>query len=191
MTTTFQFTNGQTCSLDVGGSFNIAKPSFSGFDNASSLVGFGWNSPVLQANMQWAVTVLSGYDGSLGVTQLINSTNACCSTGGAFELDGTNQIYNTTSTYTSTNPATHTTRFIYVRSATANPTATLAASCQDYLRFRPSGSAFNIWVTLGINFWTMDGSASLSSGLTRNNLPPAGALSPSDQFPSWEASYGP
>jgi hypothetical protein len=46
-------------------------------------------------------------------------------------------------------------------------------------------------VTLGTNSWSMDGSASLSSGLTRSNLPPASALVESAEFPSWTDSYGP
>jgi hypothetical protein len=188
--TALQFANGQSCSLYVQGSFSIAKPSFSEFDNCSSLVGFAWNSPVLLANMQWAVTIQSAFDGSLGVTQLIDGTNVCCNTGGAFLLDGTNQIYNTTSTYSPTNPATHTARFIYTRNATANPTADLAANFKDYLRFLPAGNAANIWVTLGTNLWSMDGSASLSSGLIRNNLPPDGPLGKSDEFPSWSDRYG-
>jgi hypothetical protein len=189
--TTLQFSNGQACSLNVQGSFRIAKPSFSGFDNCSSLIGFGWSSPVLQANMQWGVTVQSAYDGSVGVTQLINGTNACCNTGGEFRLDGTQEIYNTTppsligQAYSATNPATHLVHLLSARSATANPTVYLTANFKDYLRFRPTGNASNIWVTVGTNRWSMDGSASLSGGLTRSNLPPAGALVESDEFPYW------
>ena len=195
--TLLQFANGQYCYLDAQGSFNIAMPSFSGFDNCSSLTGFVWNSPVLQASLQWGITVQSAYDGNVGVTQLINGTNLCCNTGGAYWLDGTNAIYNATSTnllgqtYTATNSATHTARFVYARSATASPTAGLAATFQDYLRFRPAGNGSNIWVTLGTNTWSMDGSASLSGGLIRSNLPPAGPLVQSDEFPSWTDSYGP
>jgi hypothetical protein len=196
VSTLLQFTNGQTCFLTLQGTFSIAKPSFSGFDNCASLIGFGWNSPVLQANMQWGVTVQSAYDGNLGVTQLIEGTNSCCNTGGQFELDGPNAIYNATptnllgQTYSATNSATHTFSFLYARSATANPTAGLTATFKDYLRFLPAGSASNIWVTLATNGWSMDGSASLSGGLTRSNLPPASPLVQSDDPPSWTGSYG-
>lgn len=188
--TWLQFANGQYCFLDVQGNFSIAKPSFSGFDNSSSLVGFAWNSPVLQANMQWGVTVQSAYDGSVGVTQLIDGTNLCCNTGGEFRLDGgsTNLLRQT---YSATNPATHTARFLYARSSTASPAVEIAATFKDYLRFRPAGNASNIWVTLGTNSWSMDGSASLSGGLTRSNLPPASALVESAEFPSWTDSNGP
>jgi hypothetical protein len=195
--TAFQFANGQYCSLGVQGNFNIAKPAFSGFDNCSSLVGLGWNSPVLQANMQWSATVQSVYDGNLGVTQLINGTNVCCNTGGQFRLDGTNELCNATptnllgQTYTATNPATHTVRFVYTRNLTANPTAGLTATFKDYLRFRPAGNISNIWVTLSTNTWSMDGFASLSGGLIRSNLPPANALAGTDDFPSWTDSFAP
>jgi len=187
--TWLQFANGQYCLLGVQGSFSIAKPSFSGFDNCSSLVGFVWSSPVLQANMQWGVTVQSAYDGSVGVTQLINGTNLCCNTGGEFQLDGgsTNLLGQG---YSAANPATHTARFLYARSSTASPTVNMAATFKDYLRFKPAGNANNIWVTLATNSWSMDGSASLSGGLTRSNLPPAGALVESAEFPSWSGRYG-
>jgi hypothetical protein len=188
--TGLQFANGQYCFLDVRGNFSIAKPSFSGFDNCSSLVGFVWSSPVLQASMQWGVTVQSAYDGSVGVTQLIDGTNLCCNTGGAFQLDAasTNLLGQT---YTTTNSATHTARFLYARSATASPAVNLTATFKDYLRFKPAGNASNIWVTLGTNSWSMDGSASVSGGLTRSNLPPASALVESAEFPSWTDSFGP
>jgi hypothetical protein len=195
--TWWQFANGQCCSLDVQGDFCIAKPSISGFANGASFTGFAWSSPVLQANWQWSVTVESAYDGSVGVTQLINGTNLCCNTGGGFRLDGTNELYSATptnlaaQTYSATNSATHTASFLYARSATASPAADLAASFQDYLRFRPAGSAGNIWVTLGTNTWSMDGSASLSAGLTRSNLPPAAPLGESDEFPSWTDTFEP
>jgi len=35
----------------------------------------------------------------------------------------------------------------------------------------------------------MDGSASLSGGLTRSNLPPASALVDSDEFPFWTDQF--
>jgi hypothetical protein len=190
VTSSLQFSNGQCCSLTVKGGFNIAKPSFTNFDNCSSQIGFGWNSPVLQANMRWGVAVQSAFDGNVGVTQLINGTNLCCSTGGQFELDGAQEICNVGSTnspgqaYSATNASTHTVGFVYARNATANPSVDLTASFKDYLRFRPSGNA-SIWVTLGTNSWSMDGSASLANGLTRSSLPPAGTLIQSDEFPSW------
>jgi hypothetical protein len=188
--TWLQFANGQCCFLDVQGNFSIAKPAFSGFDNSSSLVGFAWNSPVLQANMQWGVTVQSAYDGSVGVTQLIDGTNLCCNTGGEFQLDqGSTNLLG--QTYCATNPATQTARFLYARSLTASPAVNLTATFKDYLRFKPAGNASNIWVTLGTNSWSMDGSASLTGGLTRSNLPPASALVETDELPSWTNSYGP
>ena len=187
--TWLQFANGQNCFLDVQGNFSIAKPSFSGFDNSSSLVGFAWNSPVLQANMQWGVTVQSAYDGSVGVTQLIDGTNLCCNTGGEFQLDqGSTNLLG--QTYCATNPATHTARFLYARTSTASPAVNMTATFKDYLRFKPAGNVNNIWVTLANNSWSMDGSASLSGGLTRSNLPPASALVESAEFPSWIDSYG-
>ena len=67
----------------------------------------------------------------------------------------------------------------------------MTATFKDYLRFRPAGNAGNIWVTLATNSWSMDGSASLSGGLTRSNLPPASALVESAEFPFWSGSYGP
>ena len=146
--------------------------------------------------MQWGVTVQSDYDGNVGVTQLINGTNSCCNTGGAFDLDGSSEIYNaTTSTlgqaYSAADPATHLVSLAGARSATASPAVNLTAAFEDYLRFRPAGNASNIWVTLATNSWSMDGSASLSGGLTRSNLPPASALVDSAEFPSWTQSYGP
>jgi hypothetical protein len=187
--TWLQFSNGQYCLLYVQGNFSIAKPSFSDFDNCSSLAGFVWGSPVLQARMQWGVTVQSAYDGNVGVTQLIDGTNLCCNTGGEFQLDGgaTNLLGQA---YSATDPATHTARFLYVRSSTASPTADMTATYKDYLRFKPAGNAGNIWVTLANNSWSMDGSASLSGGLTRSNLPPASALVESALFPSWSNRYG-
>lgn len=125
------------------------------------------------------------------MTQLINGTNLCCNTGGEFRLDGTNELYSAASTYTATNSETQTARFLYARSATASPTADLAATFQDYLRFRPAGGAGNIWITLGTNTWSMDGSASLSAGLIRGNLPPANPLGDSDAFPNWTDTYQP
>jgi hypothetical protein len=151
-----QFANGQHCLLGAQGNFSIAKPSFSGFDNCSSGVGFVWSSPVLQANMQWGVTVQSAYDGSVGVTQLIDGTNLCCNTGGEFQLDqGSTNLLG--QTYSATNPATHTARFLYARNSTASPAVNLTATFKDYLCFRPAGNASNIWVTLGTNSWSMDG----------------------------------
>ena len=190
VTSSLQFPNGQSCSLTVQGSFSIAKPSLIDFDSCPSFIGFGWSSPILQANMRWGVAVQSAYDGNVGVTQLINGTNLCCNTGGQFQLDGAQEIYNVSPTnllgqaYSATNSSTHTVAFVYSRKATANPGVDLSASFRDYLRFRPSGNA-SIWVTLGTNSWSMDGSASLSNGLTRSNLPPAGALIQTDEFPSW------
>jgi hypothetical protein len=139
--------------------------------------------------MQWGVTVQSAYDGNVGVTQLIDGTNLCCNTGGEFQLDGgaTNLLGQA---YSATDPATHTARFLYVRSSTASPTADMTATYKDYLRFKPAGNAGNIWVTLANNSWSMDGSASLSGGLTRSNLPPASALVESALFPSWSNRYG-
>jgi hypothetical protein len=189
--TTLQFANGQYCLLDGRGAFSIAKPSFVNFDDSQSLVGFEWSAPVLQANMQWGVTVQSDYDGNVGVTQLISGTNFGCNTSGTFRLDGTNEIYNigftnlTGQPYSATNLATHTFRFVYTRSGTANPTVDLTASFKDYLRFRPAGNENNIWVTVATNMWSMDGSASVSSGITRSNMSPAGALVESDAFPCW------
>jgi hypothetical protein len=189
--TTLQFPNGQYCFLNPRGPFSIAKPSFLNFDNSPSLVGFEWSSPVLEVKMQWGVTVQSAYDGNVGVTQLINGTNFNCNTSGTFRLDGTNEIYSATLTnlmgqaYSVTNQATHTVRLLYDRSATANPTVDLAASFKDYLRFRPAGNTSNIWVTVATNSWSMDGSASVWNGITRSNIPPAGALAESDEFPYW------
>jgi hypothetical protein len=140
--------------------------------------------------MQWGVTVQSADDGSVGVTQLIDGTNLCCNTGGEFQLDkGSTNLLG--QTYSATNPATHTARFLYARSSTASPAVNMTATFKDYLRFKPAGNVNNIWVTLGTNSWSMDGSASLSGGLIRTNLPPASALIESAEFPSWTDSYGP
>jgi hypothetical protein len=189
VSTWLQFASGQCCFLNVQGSFSIAKPSFSSFDNCSSLVGFVWSSPVLQAKMQWGVTVQSAYDGNVGVTQLIDGTNLCCNTGGTFRLDkGSTNLLG--QAYSATNPATHTAHFLYARSSTASPTVDMVATFKDYLRFKPAGNASNIWVTLAKNSWGMDGAASVSGGLTRSNLPPASALVDSAEFPSWSDSYG-
>jgi hypothetical protein len=189
--TVLYFANGQDCFLGVEGSLSIAKPSFSDFDNCSSLVGFVWNSPVLQANMQWGLMVQSAYNGTVGVTQLINGTNCCCTTGGEYRLDGNQEIYNPTSTnspgqtYNADDPETHTVRFLSTRSCTASTAISLTATFKDYLRFKPAGGPNNIWVTLGTTSWSMDGAASVSGGLTRSNLPPANALVESDEFPFW------
>lgn len=183
------FPNGQRCFMEVQGMLNVVKPTMSAFDGSSSLVGFLWNPPVLQAVMQWTVAIDSTYDGAVGVTQLINGTNVCCNTDGAFRLDGTNEFYNATNqlgqAYTATNLATHVARLWSARTATAAPTAELLAEFQDYVRFRPAGSPNNIWVTLGTNSWSMDGAASLSGGLLRSNLPAASTLGPCDTFPFW------
>ena len=87
--------------------------------------------------------------------------------------------------------ATHLVSLAGARSATASPAVNLTAAFEDYLRFRPTGNASNIWVTLATNSWTMDGSASLSGGLIRSNLPPASALVGSEEFPSWTQTYAP
>jgi hypothetical protein len=194
--TSLEFRNGQFCCFTVPGNFSLARPGFSGFDNFAPLVGFVWSSPVLVANMRWGVTVQSDYDGNVGVTQLINGTNSCCNTGGAFCLDGSSEIFNTmTNTlgqaYSAADPATHLVSLQDARSAIASPAVTLAAAFKDYLRFRPAGNASNIWVTLATNSWSMDGSASLSGGLIRSNLQPANVLVDSTEFPSWTQSYGP
>jgi hypothetical protein len=192
-----QFTNGQCCLLNVEGHFSIARPSLSDFDNCASLIGFVWSPPILQANMQWAVIVQSAYDGNLGVTQLIQGTNLCCNTGGEFRLDGGSEIYQTTptnllgQTYNAADPATHTARLLCSPNSTASPTVDLTATFKDYLRFRPDGNASNIWVTLATNSWSMDGAANLSCGLTRSNLPPAGALHECEERPSWTNTYQP
>jgi hypothetical protein len=185
------FTNGQELFLGVEGNLSIAKPSFSDFDDCSSLVGFVWNSPILQPNMQWGLTVQSAYNGHVGVTQLINGTNCCCTTGGEYRLDGNQEIYNPTSTnspaqsYNVDDPETHAVRFVSTRSCTASPAIELTATFKDYLRFKPAGGSSNIWVTLGTNSWSMDGAASVAGGLTQSNLPPADALVESDELPTW------
>jgi hypothetical protein len=189
--TILHFANGQALFLGTEGNLSIAKPSFSDFDGCSSLVGFAWNSPVLQANLQWGLTVQSAYSGSVGVTQLIDGTNCCCTTGGEYRLDGNQEIYNPTSTncpgqtYNPDDPDTHTVRFLSTRNCTASPVIALTATFKDYLRFQPAGGSSNIWVTLGTNSWSMDGAASVPGGLSRSNLPPADALVESDELPTW------
>jgi hypothetical protein len=194
--TSLQFSNGQYCCFAVLGNFSLSKPVFSGFDSLPSLAGFVWSSPVLEANMQWSVTVQSDYDGNVGVTQLINGTNVCCNTGGVYLLDGGSDIYNPTTTapmgqtYSAANPATHLFTLLGARSATASPAVDMTALFKDYLRFRPAGNQSNIWVTLATNNWSMDGSASLPGGLTRSNLPPASVLIGSEELPAWPQSFG-
>ena len=190
VTTVLQFTNGQYGILEPGGDFNISKPSFAAFDNCASLIGFTWDEPVLTANMQWGLTVQSQHDGNVGVAQLVSGTNGCYDTGGAFQLDGRTLTNLCGQGYSAMNLTTHTARFTYAQNAEANPSANLAATFRDYLRFMPAGNASNIWVTLATIEWSMDGSASLSGGIIRSNLPPAGGPVETDEIPAWGSCNG-
>ena len=93
--------------------------------------------------------------------------------------------------YSAAEPATH---LVYLRGRSkrdGKPHGRHGCPFEDYLRFRPRETPSNIWVTLATNSWSMDGSASLSGGLTRSNLPPASALVESEDFPSWTQTYAP
>ena len=60
----------------------------------------------------------------------------------------------------------------------------LLGQFSDYLRFIPAGSS-SISITLATNSWSMEGMASVTSGITTNRTPIPTSLTGSDSFPAW------
>jgi hypothetical protein len=144
--------------------------------------------------MTWDVTLNSKYDGSFGVTQLLDSEYIPYDTDGEAWLDGNSEVYGTTNNapdqYTATNSASfHVTTLDDHPNAPATPCVTMKANFTDYLRFQPVGDG-SIFVTIATNGWYMDGAACLISGVSSDNLPPASSPVDNDDFPLW-SNYRP
>jgi hypothetical protein len=183
--------NGDSLVRKVQGQVSVYRPTFSNFKPMANF--FAWpvyyyGIPFLQGSMDWSVTLNSKYDGFIGVTQLIKATHGVYDTGGNWYQDGDTEIYgdtsNPTGIYSVANIATHSTTLDDNPRAAPNPCVTMQATFKDYLRFKPGGSN-SIWITIGINGWSINGAACLITGMSHDDIPPATPLTSSSDFPVW------
>ena len=205
-----KFQNGQTASVAADGSLTVYRPTFSGFstvnpDFPSSSRSFLWNGSVLsygdietgEHGLYWSVNVDSKYDGSIGILQLANVKytqnygflpfRTILDTGGDSWLDGSSENYQEAAYLTSIVAS----RNIFLDDhpqgdlwAFSPINVRLWGAFTDYLRFKPGGTD-SIFITLGINTWSMVGLGSTFSGLFINGTPAPSVPSDSDQFPTW------
>ena len=140
----------------------------------------------------------ANFSGDLGILQLVNAQYtqnhgwcpACrdtLDTHGEYWLDGSVENYEQKA-YEIQNPSSHN---IIMNDHPAEElwlaspiNVRMWGQFKDYLRFRPSG-ADSIFVTLGKNNWSMEGKATVTSGITINSTPAPSALVESDEFPVW------
>jgi hypothetical protein len=187
------FNNGQQAHASATAKFQVHRPWLSGFHADAN--DFTWpvsyyGLPHLQADMAWDVTINSQYDGFIGVTQLINGTGFYYGTLGEYYLDGATEIYGEPDTkeakrYFVTDPMSHST--MLGDNPRAPAPCDMNASFRDYVRFRPGSPVDdNIWITLGVVTWSMDGSVNILFQMTRSNIPPANPPVSSDEFPVWD-----
>jgi hypothetical protein len=159
------------------------------------------NSVTGEHALYWGITVNSKYDGVVGIEQLVNAlftqNHGWCpfcrdtlDTHGTFWLDGNTENY-TDKTYFVGLPASHVIALDDSPALGLSPpiwthSVRLWGKYKDYLRFRPTLSPNNnIFVTIGINDWSMEGKATDSSGITVNDTPAPSAVVDSDEFPTW------
>jgi hypothetical protein len=189
------------------GDFMVYRPTLSDFGHnpyglpvGLSLSGSAFYT--LAGHMEWKTKVNSIFDGVTGVTQLLNASGAVSCwkyTFGSFYLDGNTEIYALDQqNYPSTgkpyvigdagfdpfigqvdDPSTF----------PPLPGPTMVGSYKDYVRFKPGTTSDelnnNIWVTLGIVYWHINGSALVPYGLVNQDMPFASQPDSSDEFPEW------
>jgi hypothetical protein len=184
--TDLYFSNAQHVFMLPQGAFTIYRPGFGGFLNV--LNGSWWSVPTLWAQMSFNITLSSTNDGEFGITQLLRGTGIAYDTGGQYILDGDSEIYgnggaNGPSTYTASNPMTHTVNLLDNPNASTVGTVTMHINFKDYLRFKPTGG---IYVTIATNGWRVNTSANIWSGQAPGAIaPPAANPVDSDEFPVW------
>jgi hypothetical protein len=162
--------------------------------------------------LYWSIDLSSKYNGRLGILQLVNAVYTqnygwcpdCrdnLNTGGTFWLDGSpTSTYHDPNNYTeqvylTDQPVTYSINFddqpageLWVLPGSPI-NIRLWGQFQDYIRFQPSGTN-SIFVTLGTNGWSMEGEATVTSGIVTNYTPAPSNPSASDQFPVWTSVKG-
>jgi hypothetical protein len=204
-----EFSNGQRCSLVSHGLVDVFKPWFSDFTDVnpifpSSPRTFMWDYSILsygdssgESGLYWEAKVTSIFPGTLGICQLVNAKYTqndgypypmgrdTLDTHGQIWLDG-NSVNYEEQPYVVDNVASHTIGISDHPAETLYPiypiNVRMWGAFKDYLRFKPSGED-SIYVTLGVNSWTMEGKATVQIDV--NSTPAPTPLSASEEFPIW------
>jgi len=192
-----QFDNGQSVSIASAGQFTIVRPSISDFQK--SIHYFQKHTYTLEGHMRWDATFNSTFDGSVGVTQIINCNDSTSDyyTLGLNLLDGDTEIYgkldgsgNLDGQPFDFQVANVNSHYIYLSDDPYDPflihpsgCSTMIANFTDYIRFAPSGG---IYVTIGTVNWQMNGHACYGSDAVSPDNINIDDPDSSDAFPTWD-----